>query len=217
METKTITQPNQEVWWKKCVDWDTLSFVIDKKRNPKLWFPQLLHSWFIFHRSEIYFSRLDRQTTSDIWKWGTFNKYLKNRKLEFSFLVCKYLSKVPHFQISEVVSLCCIYKTLPPTICWLRTIEKTFQTCNSFSTLTMCPKMFNLFKPLIQHKSAANRHQSWVKITIFVFFTADYIVLRIKIVIGNVNHMSADKMEFCSWQEKIQSLDSANCLILGLF
>ena len=76
----------QEVWWTKYVDWETLSFVVDKKRKPKLWFLQLLHSWFIFHCSEIYFSRLDRQTTSDIWKWGTFDKYLQTRKLE------KYIS-----------------------------------------------------------------------------------------------------------------------------
>ena len=73
---------------------------------------------------------------------------------------------------------------------------------------------FCWFKPLIQHKSAANRHQNWVKITIFVFSTADYIVLRIKIVI-DIRPWQCQP--YVCWQEKIQSLDSVNCLILGLF
>ena len=112
------------------VDWEPLklwrwSFVVDKKRKLIFWFPQLLNSWFIFNRSEIYFS---------------------------SFLVCKYLLKIPHFQISEVVCLCCIYKTLPPTMHYrLRgsigflNVQKKSKSKRLFLT-QWTPKTDNLFQ-----------------------------------------------------------------------
>ena len=106
----------------------------------------------------------------------------------FSFLVCKYLSEVPHFKLSEVVCLCCICKTRLPTLCWLRTIKKNLSNVHFFLNFDNLSK--NIYSRItywnhwFNTKSATNRHQSWGKITIVVFSTADYIVLRIKIIIN---------------------------------